>query len=262
MTDEELPERAEVASAYLDGDLAADERARADADPATMTLVESYRSLRATLADVPEAGMSDRASALAAALSEFDALAPMRRLTPLSELEPRRHRRNHWVLASAAAVVVLIAVVAVIASGGSSNNKSASDRPSATTLPASASTKVAAAPNATEAGGAPATNAPASAGGGAVDNGTPTPINSPAALRQFAESTPAFAVKAATADSSVAAATAAPTVSGPPCLAAGDTALGYITFLNIPAFAVLDGKTGSIKAIAETDCRQLISVSP
>jgi hypothetical protein len=259
MTDEELPDRAELASAYLDGDLSADERARADADPATMALVDSYRSLHTTLADVPPASMSDRAAALAAGLSEYDALAPMRRLTPLSELEPRSHHRNRWVLGAAASIVVLIAVIAIAASGGSSNNnRTASEpRPAATTLPASGSTKAAGASTANTESAAPATAAPAGGGGSAVDKGTPTPINSPAALRQFAESTPAFAV---TADST-AAATAAPTAA-PACLPAGDTSLGYITFLNIPAFAVLDGKTGAIKALAEADCRQLISVSP
>lgn len=256
MTDEELPERAEVASAYLDGVLESDERTRADADPETMALVESYRAMRTAVADVPEASMADRAAALSAALSEFDALEPMRRLTPLSELEPRRHHRNRWALSAAAAAVVLIAVIAVIASGGSNNSKKSASEPRSTTTVASASptTKAAPVPQASSdaATGASATTAAAaeaSTSGGAVDNGTPTPINSPAALRTYAEGTPAFTTKVAGA-------------SGPACVPAGDTVLGSITFLNIPAFAVLDGSNGTIKALAAADCRQLISVSP
>lgn len=252
MTDEELPDRAEIASAYLDGEIEPDERARAEADPETMALVQSFRSLRTTLADAPPASMADRAAGLSAGLAEYDALAPMRRLTPLSELEPRRHHRNRWVLSAAAAVVVLVVVISVVAAGGSNGKKTASEpRTTITVATGSPTTKAATAPSDTLAmEAATASQAPASDGGSA-DATAPTPINSPAALRTFAESTPSFAAK-----------TPALGVSAPPCLASGDTVLGSITFLNIPALAVLDGANGNIKALASSDCRQLISVSP
>ena len=42
MSDEELPTNAELASAYLDGELETEERATVEGDPEAMTLVDSF----------------------------------------------------------------------------------------------------------------------------------------------------------------------------------------------------------------------------
>lgn len=59
------------ASAYLDDDVTADERARAEADPEVMELVDGMARLRSVIADVAPAGRSVRESAIAAALAEY-----------------------------------------------------------------------------------------------------------------------------------------------------------------------------------------------
>ena len=75
-----------LASAYLDGDVTADERARVEADPALLVEVDRLRYVRVLLADVEPSSISVRESLLANALDAWDRVpAP-----PISLAERRR----------------------------------------------------------------------------------------------------------------------------------------------------------------------------
>lgn len=272
MSHDELPLRAEVASAYLDGELEPDERAAAAADPETMALVDSLSVLRNALADVDPAAVSSRTTAIAAALAEFDA----RRETDLDVPAPvrapvtlfrRRERIYRFALGAAAAAVVLIVALAVVNSGGTSDLESSSATPPAESAQSPDSSRKSA-PAATE---APSILATEAAGGPEID--------SPEALRQYAAATSAMdatTAMPATAGGSSAttplvptttiatAGTAAPgrTTDSLPCMASNDLFLGDITVLGEPAYAARDLTTGKIKAIAAADCRVLFTVAP
>ena len=72
MNDDEVSVRAEAASAYLDGELDAAERASVAADPEAMALVETFTQLRNTLGELDPVADDVRAAAISAALAEFD----------------------------------------------------------------------------------------------------------------------------------------------------------------------------------------------
>lgn len=65
-----------LANAYLDGELTADERRIAEADPAVMTEVEQLRALQAELRDLPAPTAAARESAIGAAMVAFESAAP------------------------------------------------------------------------------------------------------------------------------------------------------------------------------------------
>src|SRR3954471_11589465 len=73
MSDDQLPTRAELASAYLDGDLEADQRATVESDPDAMAMVDSFARVRAELNTSEPVDDAGRSAAVAAALAEFDA---------------------------------------------------------------------------------------------------------------------------------------------------------------------------------------------
>ena len=73
MSDDQLPDRAELASAYLDGELEADQRAVVENDPDAMAMVESFARIRTELNAFQPADDAVRSAALAAALADFDA---------------------------------------------------------------------------------------------------------------------------------------------------------------------------------------------
>jgi hypothetical protein len=113
-----------LASAYLDGELDAAERARAEADPAVMAAVGELRSLQSELRSVAPAPPQRRQAAIAAALAEFDALHEALDPDPVAgrfvagrARHPRRARPTRWLGAVAAAVVVLGALGFVASSG-------------------------------------------------------------------------------------------------------------------------------------------------
>ncbi|HSB87146.1 MAG TPA: hypothetical protein VLD86_12585 [Ilumatobacteraceae bacterium] len=271
MSHDELPLRAEVASAYLDGELEPDERAAAAADPETMALVDSLSVLRNALADVDPAAVSSRTTAIAAALAEFDARRDTDVAVPAPVRAPvtlfRRHERNRFALGAAAAAVVLIVALAVVNSGGRSDLESSSATPPAESAQSPDSSRKAA-PAATE---APSILATEAAGGPEID--------SPEALRQYAAATSAMdatTAMPATAGGSSATtplvptttiaaagtATPGPTTDSLPCMASNDLFLGDITVVGEPAYAARDLTTGKIKAIAAADCRVLFTVAP
>ncbi len=124
-----------LASAYLDGDVSADERARVDDDAELVTEVERLRSVRALLGDIEPPTISTREAQLAAALGVWDRLPDTERTgarrdvtpvgidgaavagaasvtaaTPLSrKRRPSRSTSTGWLTGAAAALVLVLA---------------------------------------------------------------------------------------------------------------------------------------------------------
>ena len=108
----------ELASAVLDGEATAEERARADADPRLQARVEALASVRDALAAPVPVPDATRDELIAAALSALDppVVAPV--------VSFRQSERRHRVMQtlSAAAVVVLVAAIGVALSRSLDNN--------------------------------------------------------------------------------------------------------------------------------------------
>lgn len=92
-----------LASAYLDGDVTADERARAEADPEVMDLVDRMARMRSVIADVTPAARSVRETAIAAALAEYPISMP----TPRNASWSRRDGLPASALGMAAGLVAI-----------------------------------------------------------------------------------------------------------------------------------------------------------
>jgi hypothetical protein len=282
MSNDERPLNAEMASAYLDGELDATERAAAEADPAVMAEVDSFARVRATLGQIEPVVASTKTAAIAAALAEFDAIhatpanpiaAAMSRDdahvaagTNVVSLQSRRIR-TYRVLSRVAAVVVVGAVVvtAINASRGDDTETASL----ATEIPAELpQTKAAGAIEAaTEATAAPAaTEAAASAAGAADSAAAAVPvIETATALREFAagvESAPTTTVSQPLSDeASPPYANPAPGSYAPvTCLSSEQVLLGSILFQGTPAFAVRDTATGDLQAVDAGDCHVLLTV--
>jgi hypothetical protein len=114
VNDDDISELILRASAYLDGELDADEMARAEADPAVMAEVEQLRALQDEVRHVEPPSHAAREAAITAALAEFDA----RHVASPGVLTYKpRPAYARW-LGAAAAVVAVGAVGVVIAQGG------------------------------------------------------------------------------------------------------------------------------------------------
>jgi len=122
MSDLTFPDdgRAELASAYLDGAVTANERARVDADPQLMALVGDLRSVSQSLASAPvTAADSLREQHLATALAVFvtadEAAAASRSVVPR-----RPSWRTRWLtpLIGVGAATVIVAGVGLASLGG------------------------------------------------------------------------------------------------------------------------------------------------
>lgn len=129
---DELPD---LASAYLDGEVTADERAAVETDRELLADVERLRQVRAIVADIDPPSISVREQHLAAALGAWDRLPDRERLsaatgnetapdslaaagvaamsTPVS-IERRRSRWTRPLLAAAATVAVVAAGAVVV----------------------------------------------------------------------------------------------------------------------------------------------------
>jgi hypothetical protein len=283
MSNEELPLSAEVASAYLDGELDATERAAAAADPDVMAQVESFARVRATLGEIDPVVASTKTAAIAAALAEFDAI----HATPPSPIARQdadvaaasnvvsllsRRIRTYRVLSRVAAVVVVGAVVATAINasrGDDTDTASSVTEVLAAELPA---TKAAGAIEAATAEtAAPAATLAASADAGAAADSAAQAIpaiDTAEALREFAaevESARTTTVSSEPVD------TEAPPQYGNPapapggyapvtCLSSEQVVLGSILFQGTPAFAVRDTATGDLQAVDAGDCRVLLAV--
>jgi hypothetical protein len=113
-----------LASAYLDGALTSEERARAEADPDVMAAVERLGELRRALAVVEPADPARRDAAIQAALDAFDTeAAPPAPVTPLAS-----RRFGGWLVSAAAAALVVVVVGGILAvsnSGGDDDDDGA-----------------------------------------------------------------------------------------------------------------------------------------
>lgn len=108
MTDPD-PDALELASAYLDGEVTAAERARVEADPALLADVERLRLVREAVGVVSPAPSGAREAAIAAALSAFDERGDHVQAPPdVVPLGRRRSARRVQTVGAAAAAVVLI----------------------------------------------------------------------------------------------------------------------------------------------------------
>jgi len=110
-----------LANAYLDGELTADERRFAEADPEVMTEVEQLRALQAELRDAPPPSAAARESAIDAALADFAADGAPTASTPRTETPPAaaiplRPRPAYAKYLGIAAAVVAVAGLGIIVS--------------------------------------------------------------------------------------------------------------------------------------------------
>jgi negative regulator of sigma E activity len=272
MNDDELPINAELASAYLDGELAASERASAAADPEVVAVIESFAQLRAALGEIGPVVESTRTAAIAAALAEFDAMhasnAAAAATATITSLQSRRMRGYRVVMGVAAAAVIGVVAIAALNSTRGNDNSSLSSgtAPAAAALPAETPQLKSTAGTAAAA----ATVAPSVAANSstvqvpAIDTGD--------GLKQYAASfglanaaAPAPTASTPASDQSVSAGTAAPAAGAAaplPCLSSDQVVLGPIFFQGTSAFAVRLVSNDHIQAVDATDCRLLLDVAP
>ena len=121
-----------LASAYLDGDVTADERVRVESDPAATAEVERLRAVRALLGDLEAPAISIRETHLAAALDAWERLPEAERTGSRRDQTPsgidaaaaagaasvtaptplntrRRPASTRWLTGAAAALVLVLA---------------------------------------------------------------------------------------------------------------------------------------------------------
>jgi negative regulator of sigma E activity len=278
MNNDEAPDRAEQASAYLDGELDTVERAAASADPDTMALVDSFTRVRDGLGSIEPVSEDIRFAAIAAALAEYDALRSVHVTAPATAMAAVTMLRPRWLRAyrvlgavAAAAVIAVIGIAALNSSGSDSKSMSAATSPAAQNDTAGEAQRTESAAGSVAPAGAalPAAAAPSTTVGATQKALALVPaVDNSADLAQYA------ATLAAAADASVAAATSggyasastpavpAPETPSPSCLASTDALLGPITVLGSPAFAVRDMSSGVVKAIDAGDCRVLFTTGP
>lgn len=120
MSDESVSPIDEQASAYLDDMLDAEARARVEDSPDVMVQVDSFRRLRAALADAPVPDAARLEQAIVAALASAEAAPAAAAFAATAPPAPNvtsidRHRRWSRML-TAAAAVVLVGVAGVAAS--------------------------------------------------------------------------------------------------------------------------------------------------
>jgi hypothetical protein len=120
MADDDRHDDAELASAYLDGEVTAAERARVDADAGLLADVDRLRRARDAFADVPPAPAAGREAAIAAALAAFDAGDTAGPQAPpnVVPLGSRRRARRMQALTVAAAGLLVVAGGLVVATRG------------------------------------------------------------------------------------------------------------------------------------------------
>jgi hypothetical protein len=286
MSTEDLPQSAELASAYLDGELDGPQRAAAETDTEVVAAVESFGRVRAALGDVVPADSIAKETAIAAALAEFDALhttgtsvtvaaatsvaaAAPTGLAPVVPLQPRRHRMFTMITGAAAAAIVVVVAVAALNSNQGSDDlatsasevpaiAAAETAPELKSLTADAGAATEAAPEASD-----------SAAAGQADSAAPTvpDIGSPQALTDYAASVEVAATTAApaaTAAPSATVAAAQPPAAGGyaavPCLSSDQIVIGSIVYQGTSAVVVRNSATGALQAVADTDCRLLAEV--
>lgn len=260
MNDDTLDPRHELASAYLDGEATADERARVEASSELQDLADGFRQVRAALADVEPAGVDVQERAMAAALAEFDRLHGPAAATPAPAGTVVRiggWRTWQWRIVTGAAAAAVVALVGmVVLSGGPSDNDASTSEKSddaARTLDAPI-TPMSAAP---EAAGA---DLPRPTIGGIFGPADAVlVISTPAELLAYAstERDVPPGVADTTSDST-------PEVArlDLPCVTDGTVALGEVVYVDTPAVVVRDTATGAVRALDTTSCAVLVEVEP
>jgi hypothetical protein len=109
-----------LASAYLDDQVTAAERARVEATPDLGALVASMRGVKSLVAAVPAATDTVREAAIAAALAEFDGSSNV------VSLADRRHWPTRVLTAAAAVLLVGVVGVSVLPDTAEDNKETAS----------------------------------------------------------------------------------------------------------------------------------------
>jgi hypothetical protein len=137
MADHDNLDAVELASAYLDGEATADERARVEGDPALLAEVERLRRVRDAVATTASAPAAQRDAAINAALATFDGLqvdAP----SPPNVVPMASRRKARWMqgLTAAAAAIVLVLGGIVIVNRGGDDDSADEMRQAGATSPA------------------------------------------------------------------------------------------------------------------------------
>jgi negative regulator of sigma E activity len=265
MNDDDESVRAEAASAYLDGEIDADERASVSADPETRALIDTFARLRDTLGVVEAVPHSVRNEAVSAALAEFDSMhrvgaAP----APVTELKPRWHRAYPLLRGAAAAVVIGVVVVAALNASKGTDSKSSS---SATEPRAAAELPIEAAAPAAAGTAAPGATTAAAVADTSTKMAALVPaVNNREDLARYASSGGAYTASSAPSDAAGAAPAAtelvpAPAVTPQTCLTPTDSLLGPISVLGSPAYAVRNNSTGVVSAVDANDCHVLFTAA-
>jgi hypothetical protein len=263
MTDPSDDQRDELASAYLDGEATAAERARVEADPDLVRRVAELGVVRAALgAPGPSARAETRDRAITAALA---ASPPAAKITPLHR--GRSSRRPLAILGAAAAAVAVIAAVAVVATRSSNNGTSTSARAS-TTARAAGSTatfgpetqSAGTATSAAATGGVSSTTGATSAAG----RDTSSAAAGTSAPRYLGVADDDSELRALLGGNS-ASAVSAPLVPAPPpapaassCTVPGATLVGTVTWQGAAAFVFV--ANGLATVIQVSDCRPVATV--
>ena len=125
-----------LANAYLDGELADDERSIAEADPAVMAEVEVLRGLQAEMRAVDAPTAAARESAIDAAMTEFTArdavvATPAAATAPVVPFRPRPAYSRYLGVAAAVVAVGVLGVVIVNGVGGGGDNDASMAEPAA-----------------------------------------------------------------------------------------------------------------------------------
>lgn len=275
MNDEELPIN-ELASAYLDDELDAAERAAASADPEVMATVESFARVRSALSDAAPVDGNAKDAAVAAALAEFDArqrvataAVPAATVTSM-----QARRRAYRALTGVAAAVAILAIgIAAINGARGGDTKSSAVRvesaPTGAIAPSAADAPQSKA--AADTGAAAGTAAPSAETVAAASQAGNATALAPAAVTPQVDTREALVQYAAGIEGATASSPQAPTTTVPasgtfgtppiPCLTSHQQVLGGpITVNGVPAYAVRDTSNGALQAIKTTDCVVLLEV--
>ena len=120
-----------LANAYLDGELTADERRIAEADPEVMTEVEQLRALQTELRAVPPPSADARESAISAAMASFGSTATDESVSDhaptAAPVVPFRPRPAYAKFLAVAAAVVAVAGLGIVVSQNSRGDDDSSD---------------------------------------------------------------------------------------------------------------------------------------
>lgn len=110
----------ELVSAYLDGEATPEEVAQVEGDPSLLGRVRAFEQVRLTRLPpvVPSGDVKEQH--LAAALAEFDSLAPVHQLSARS----RPDRRVRWLSSVAAGALVIVGVGVAVRQGDSGRDAS------------------------------------------------------------------------------------------------------------------------------------------